>query len=71
MSTITIKDIKYNAVAGAYQARVDVSARGKNFRYPCEVAGPLDMNVNDVRRRLKQQAIGMSDTGSDLWSVGK
>lgn len=68
MPTIEIASVNYNAAVGAFQARVDISAGGRCFRYPCEVAGPLDMDMGYVRKRLAHQAVKMSDTGVSLLS---
>jgi len=69
MPTIEIANINYNPALGAFEARVDISANGRRFRYPCQVNGPLDMDMMDVKSRLARQAVGMSDTGIDLLSV--
>ena len=68
MPSIEIGSITYNPSAGAFQARVDIKTANRRFRYPCEVAGPLDMNMADVRQRLVRQAVNMSDTGVSLLS---
>jgi hypothetical protein len=68
MPAVEIAKIAYNPAAGAYQARVDVITGGRCYRYPCEVAGPLDMDMGDVRQRLVRQAVNMSDTGVSLLS---
>lgn len=63
-----INDIRYNAQSGAFEARVDIERDGRMFRYPCAVAGPLDMDITSVRKLLGHQAHRMSDTGAFLKS---
>ena len=68
MTRIKMGDVHYNAGAGAFEARVDIHRDGRTFRYPCQVPGPVTMDLMDVRKRLARTAIGMSDSGSDLQS---
>lgn len=68
MPKIEIASVTYNAAAGAFHARVDVTAGGRRYRYPCEVEGPLDLDMSYVRQRLVRQAVSMSDTGVNLLS---
>ncbi len=68
MAQVEIAKITYNAATGAFEARVDISAGGRRFRYPCAVAGPVDLDLGFVRKSLKRQAINMSDTGGNLLS---
>lgn len=63
MPTIEIAGVTYNPAVGAFQARVDICARGRRFRYPCEVAGPMNLDMLEVRKQLARQAINLSDTG--------
>lgn len=63
-----INDIRYNAQSGAFEARVDIERDGRMYRYPCTVAGPLDMEMSAVRKSLGHQACRMSDTGTTLQS---
>ena len=69
MATIEIASINYNPATSSFEARVDINAGGCRYRYPCQVAGPLDMDMQQVRARLTRQAAGMSDTGFNLLSV--
>ena len=62
MTDIRFGRIEYNAARQSYQARVDIQRAGRTFRYPCEVAGPLDMDQGVVRHALAAQAMGMSDS---------
>lgn len=64
-----INDIRYNAQSGAFEARVDIERNGRMFRYPCAIAGPLDMDMKSVRKLLSHQAHRMSDSGTTLQSV--
>tara|TARA_R110002051_G_scaffold1008_1_gene4866 strand:- start:316 stop:498 length:183 start_codon:yes stop_codon:yes gene_type:complete len=57
-----INDIRYNAASGSFEARVDIERDGRMYRYPCAVAGPLDMDMSTVRASLSHQAKRMSDT---------
>ena len=57
-----IKNMHYNARNGAFEARVDIERDGKVFRYPCQVPGPLNMNIELVHKGLVDQALRMSDT---------
>lgn len=65
---ISLGDVRYNARTCAFEARVDVRRKETTFRYPCEVAGPITMDMNDVRAGLRRRALAMSDTRSDLLS---
>ena len=68
MAQISLGPVRYNAAAGAFEARVDIRRKSGTFRYPCEVAGPVSMDPELVRRKLKARAVSMSDSGSDLLS---
>ncbi|PYE84217.1 orotidine 5'-phosphate decarboxylase [Pseudoroseicyclus aestuarii] len=68
MNNIQMGDIRYNAQVGAFEARVDVIRGGSTFRYPCQVAGPIDMDDAQVRASLASHALRQSDSGSALWS---
>ena len=50
------------------EARVDVDRNGTTYRYPCQVAGPIDMDAGHVRAGLTRHAMRMSDSGASLWS---
>ncbi len=69
MPNVTLNEIRYNATAGAFQARVDIQRGEQTFRYPCELAGPMSLDPSTVRRSLIQQAQRMSDSGASLRSV--
>ena len=67
MGMIRLGDVRYNAQAGAFEARVDVERDGKTYRYPCQVPGPLDMDAGWVSQNLTKHALRQSDSGqSDL-----
>lgn len=63
MGMIRLGDVRYNAQAGAFEARVDVEREGTTYRYPCQVAGPLDMDSNLVSQSLTKHALRQSDSG--------
>lgn len=65
---ISLGDVRYNATSGAFEARVDVARGTSTFRYPCSVAGPVTMDMDQVRASLKRRAMRMSDTSPDLMS---
>ncbi|MEO9864617.1 MAG: orotidine 5'-phosphate decarboxylase [Yoonia sp.] len=65
---ISLGDVRYNATAGAFEARVDIARGTSTFRYPCSVAGPVTMDMDQVRDGLKRRAMRMSDTNPDLMS---
>ena len=64
MSDFALQNIRYNAGRGAFEARVDIRRGGQVFRYPCELAGPLSMEIDLVQTKLIEQARGMSDSNS-------
>lgn len=68
MPKIELGNVRYNAKDGAFEARVDVHRNGSTFRYPCDVKGPLDMDISRVRSQLAQRALLMSDSGARLHS---
>ena len=68
MTQINLGDVRYNATAGAFEARVDIQRAGRTFRYPCQVPGPMTMDMERVRTGLARHALRMSDTGSSLLS---
>lgn len=63
-----IKTISYNPKAGAFEARVDIERDGRVFRYPCQVPGPVTLDLATVRQSLTHQARRMSDSGTRLYS---
>lgn len=69
MSQIDVGDIRYNPVAQAYEARVDVARQGRTYRYPCSVRGSLMLEEDVVRRRLTRQAKIMAGREGGLQSV--
>ncbi|SHI96676.1 orotidine 5'-phosphate decarboxylase [Wenxinia saemankumensis] len=68
MNDVRFGRINYNAARQTFEARVDVMRGGRTFRYPCEVAGPLNMDEGIVRNALAAQAQAMSDTPRSLHS---
>lgn len=66
MTQINLGDVRYNATMGAFEARVDIERNGTTFRYPCQVAGPVTMDMERVRHSLATHAMRMSDTSSTL-----
>ena len=68
MTRIELGDVRYNAKHGAFEARVDIHRDGNVFRYPCEVKGPLNMDIDRVRQHRTQRALNMSDSGPRLHS---
>ncbi|SFS21218.1 hypothetical protein [Yoonia litorea] len=57
-----IKEVWYNAIAGAFEGRVDIARDAGTFRYPCVVEGPANMPRQMVRRQMVAQARQMSDS---------
>ncbi len=68
MPNIQLGDVRYNAQTGAFEARVDIQRGNSTFRYPCEVVGPITMDMATVRASLTRNAMGMSDSGTSLMS---
>ncbi len=68
MQTVSLGDVRYNATACAFEACADVQSGTQTFRYPCEVVGPMTMDMKRVRAGLEQQARRMSVRGSGLLS---
>jgi len=69
MQTIKLGDVRYNATMGAFEARVDVVRDGRTFRYPCQMAGPVDLPHEVIAAGLTNQAVRMSDSGASLMST--
>ncbi len=69
MNRIRLGEVRYNPQMGAFEARVDVEREGVLYRYPCQVAGPVDMDKSYVRARLEKHAMMQSDTGGFLRSA--
>ena len=59
---MNIKNLRYNAADGVFKASVDIERFGRTFRYPCEIAGPQNMEPSMVIDRLRHRALQMSDT---------
>lgn len=57
-----IRNLRYNADKGVYKASVDIERFGRTFRYPCEIAGPHDLDTSVVVKRMHTRALQMSDT---------
>lgn len=68
MTDVSFGKINYNAALGAYEARVDIRRGGRTFRYPAQLAGPLDMSPDQVRAGLARKAASMSDSDPELFS---
>lgn len=68
MTQIDLGSVRYNPSVGAFEARVDIRRSGQTFRYPCQVAGPMTMDMDTVRSGLARHALRMSDSGSNLMS---
>lgn len=69
MSGISMGHIQYNARTASYEARVDIHAEGRTFRYPCAVPGSLQMKPQDVRSALIAQARRMGESHVPLRTV--
>ena len=68
MSNIHLGYVNYNAQTGAFEARVDVISGGATYRYPCQVPGPMTMDMKRVRSGLEQHAMRLSARGAGLLS---
>lgn len=66
---ITLGEVRYNAARGAFEGRVDIERAGRTFRYPCEVPGPVSMDVTRVKSGLTRHALRQSDTPGGVLSV--
>lgn len=56
MTNINLGDIRYNAGAGTFEARVDIHSGGRTYGYPCAVEAPLTMEPGKVRAHLIAEA---------------
>ena len=65
---ITLGPVRYNPQAGAFEARVDIRRGDRTYRYPAQVAAPLDADPHWIDRALTDSAVRMSDS-PDLRSV--
>ena len=63
-----IKNIWYNPASNAFEGRIGITRKGKSFRYPCAVQGPMDMSPAEVRARMEAQAKRMSDSNPAVFS---
>jgi len=68
MSNIHLGDVRYNAQSAAFEARVDIVSGGATYRYPCQVRGPLTMDMTRVRAGLERHAMHQSVRGAALVS---
>ncbi|WP_342077700.1 orotidine 5'-phosphate decarboxylase [Yoonia sp. SS1-5] len=68
MNDVRLHNVHYNPQAGAFEARVDIDRGQTTFRYPCQVPGPMTMDMDQVCLSLTRQALRMSDTGANLRS---
>ena len=66
---VTFGKVHYNDRDERFEARVDIHRRGKTFRYPCTLRGPVDMDGDQVRLGLARQAMRMSDTSSQVMAT--
>ncbi len=62
MQTIRLAKVEYHPELGAFEGRVDISRDGMTFRYPCRIAGPAHMDLDQVRAEMAFHARAMSDT---------
>ncbi len=65
---INLGDVRYNARAGAFEARVDITRGNTTYRYPCQISGPITMDPGQVCAGLRRKALRMSDSSPDLVS---
>jgi len=65
---INLGNVRYNAQAGAFEARVDIVRGNTTYRYPCHIVGPMTMDMREVRAGLRQSALRMSDSSPELMS---
>lgn len=62
MQTIKMRAVRYNAQAGAFEARVDIERGNRTYRYPCQLVMPIDSEIDAVKLCLMRQALRMSDS---------
>ncbi len=55
--------VRYDAAAGAFEARVDVERDGRTFRYPCRVEAPESAPRDWIEEALTRHALRQSDSG--------
>lgn len=67
--TIEITKLWYNPSAAAFEGRIDIQRGGKSFRYPCAIEGKMDMDPTEVRSRMMDRAMQMSDTPPSVFST--
>ena len=63
MQTIRLGSVRYDAITGAFEARVDVERDGRTFRYPCRVEAPESAPRDWIEQALTRHALRQSDTG--------
>jgi len=68
MNNVRVHNVQYNPQMGAFEARVDITRGGKTYRYPCQVTAPMTLGMEQVCDSLTQQAMRMSDSGTNLVS---
>ena len=68
MTQISLGSVRYNPAAGAFEARVDVQRSGKTLRFPCQISGPVTMDMDRVRAGLTRHAQSMFTRGTTLMS---
>jgi hypothetical protein len=55
--------VRYDALQGAFEARVDVERDGRTFRYPCRVEAPSTAPLEWIEEALTRHALRQSDSG--------
>jgi len=68
MKNVQVHNVQYNPQIGAFEGRVDIQRGERTFRYPCHVTGPMTLGMDQVCASLTQQALRMSDSGTNLMS---
>lgn len=66
--SVEIKNVWYNPANSAFEGRIDITRKGQSFRYPCAVEGPMDMSPSEVRARMEEKALHMSDSPPAVFS---
>ncbi len=68
MSSFTCRTVHYNASTSAFEACVDLVKSGKTLRFPCQVVGPVTMDIDVVKAGLRKDAQRQAQRGSPLMS---
>ena len=68
MTQLDLGSVRYNPSAGAFEACVDFRTSGRTMRFPCQISGPVTMDMDHVRAGLTRHAMKMFDTGTPLMS---